>query len=182
MQHRVGLGGEPTPAADLTFAGWVPSAFFDRAGAPGSLGLTVPAAWDAADESFVWGFDVLDPNRSFVDRDGDGDADLFAMKMYFTSDFDYVVDDDELGDMLFYVDVESIVLHELGHALGMDHFGRYTVVLDENGAFADLIVNPNSVNLMNTANHFVKQDLSGSDVGSFCGIYAGWGRGPSGAP
>ncbi len=177
MQHRVGLGGSPTPQADLTFAGWVPDEFFTAAGYPGALGLTVPAAWDATTGDQVWGgLDVLDPDADLADHDGDGDRDLFAMEMYFTSNFDYVVDDDDLANTLFVIDVESIVLHELGHALGMDHFGRYDVVFDEDGNFVDVVVNPNSVTVMNTANYYVKRDLAGADRASFCGIYGDWGR------
>jgi hypothetical protein len=174
---------EPSPnaTADITFAGWVPPAFFTAAGADGSLGLTVPLARDA-DGSIVWGFDVLDPTRDLTDIDADGNADVIAMELYFTTDlrFDYITNDPN-EDELFSIDVESIALHELGHALGMDHFGRSTVILDENGDFVDLIVNPNSVNLMNTSNYFGKRDLSGSDIGSFCGIYATWGKGPAGS-
>lgn len=180
-QDAVDLGGDPNPRPDITFAGWVPPEFFARAGMDGSLGLTVPVLFGAPDDELVWGFDILNPTREYADINADGNADLYAMEVYFTTDprFDYVVDNNE--DELFSIDVESIVLHELGHALGMDHFGRYTTVLDENGEFVDLIVDPNSVNLMNTANYFAKRDLSGSDVGSFCGIYATWGKGARGA-
>lgn len=180
-QNLVGLGGDDMPVADITFAGWVPQEFFAAYGVPDANGLTVPAAFDADEQSLVWGPQaVLDPERLLSDIDRDGNGDLFATEIYFTTGANYVVDDDELGNTLFYIDLESIVLHELGHALGMDHFGRTTVILDESGNFVDLILNENSVNLMNTNNYFVKQDLSGSDVGSFCGLYGSWGKGHAG--
>jgi hypothetical protein len=180
IQDAVGFGGSPVPIADITFAGWVPEPFFDAVGLPNSNGVALPVVFDAADESLVWGLDVLDPTREFSDINNDGKHDMFATEIYFNSDGNYVVDDDELGNTLFFIDLESIVLHELGHALGMDHFGRTKVILDEEGNLVDVIINQNSVNVMNTANFFVKRDLSGSDNGSFCGLYGNWGKGPAG--
>jgi hypothetical protein len=179
IQDAVGFGGSPVPRADITFAGWVPDSFFDAVGLPG-FGVALPVVFDAADESLVWGLDVLDPTREFTDINNDEKHDMFATEIYFNSDGNYVVDDDELGNTLFFIDLESIVLHELGHALGMDHFGRTKVILDGEGNLVDVLVNENSVNLMNTNNFFVKRDLSGSDNGSFCGLYGNWGKGPAG--
>jgi len=179
IQDAVGFGGSPVPRADITFAGWVPDSFFGTVGLPGSNGVALPVVFDAADESLVWGLDVLDPTREFTDINGDAKHDLFATEIYFNSDSTYVVDD-PLGNTLFYIDLESIVLHELGHALGMDHFGRTKIILDADGNFVDVIINENSVNLMNTNNFFIKRDLSGSDNGSFCGLYGSWGKGPAG--
>ena len=181
IQDDVDMGGSPLPLADITFAGWVPNDFFVATGIAPAFGVALPFVFDAADGSLVWGLDVLDPAREFADVNGDGKHDMFATEIYFNSDANYVVDDDDLGNTLFSIDLESIVLHELGHALGMDHFGRAEVILDENGNFVDLVINENSVNLMNTNNYFVKRDLSGSDIGSFCGLYGSWGKGPAGA-
>jgi Matrixin len=175
-QHLVEQGGSSVPRADITFAGWVPPSFMAAAGEPGSFGLTVPAVYDAADDSQVWGLGILDDDRPFSDIDHDGRPDLYAMEIYFSTAGNYVVDDDELANTLFYIDVESIALHELGHALGMAHFGRTKVILDENGDLVDLVINPHSVPVMNTNNYFVKRDLMGSDRASFCELYAPWGK------
>lgn len=180
-QHATGYGGSETPVADITFAGWVPSGFFEQTRVAPANGVSLPFVWDANDASLVWGVDVLDPTRSFSDTNGDGKHDMFATEIYFNADSNYVVDNDELGNTLYFIDVESIVLHELGHALGMDHFGRATLTLDEQGGFVDLELNRHSLNLMNTNNFYVKQDLSGSDVASFCGLYANWGKEPAGS-
>jgi hypothetical protein len=177
IQDAVGFGGSPTLLPDITFAGWVPQEFFTAVGLPGSFGVTLPVVPDAADGSPVWGLDVLDPTRELTDINGDRKHDLVATEVYFNRDWNYVTDDEDLANTLFYIDVESIVLHELGHALGMDHFGRYEVVLDQDGNFVDLILNPHSLSTMNTSNYLQKRDLSGSDVASFCGLYANWGAG-----
>jgi DNA-binding beta-propeller fold protein YncE len=173
----VGFGGSPVSRADITFAGWVPDSFFGAVGLPGSNGVALPFVFDAVDESLVWGLDVLDPTRELSDINDDGKHDLFATEIYFNSDGNFVVDDDELGNTLFYIDLESIVLHELGHALGMDHFGRTKIILDEDGNFVDIILNRNSVPMMNTDNFFINRDVTGSDKASFCGIYGSWGKG-----
>lgn len=179
-QDLVGLGGSPATVADITFAGWVPDGFMDAMGMDGSKGLTVPAAYDAADGSAVWGYDVLDPTREYTDIDGDGKRDLAAMEIYFTTAADYSFDD-PIGDTLFVIDLESIVLHELGHALGMDHFGRTEIVLDEEGNLVDLVLNRNSTPMMNSNNYFINREVSGSDKAAFCGIYGSWGHGPGAA-
>jgi DNA-binding beta-propeller fold protein YncE len=140
----------------------------------------LPVVFDAADESLVWGLDVLDPTRSFTDINEDRKHDLFATEVYFNADGNYVVDDDELANTLFYIDVETIVLHELGHALGMDHFGRTEIILDDNGDLVDVVINESSATLMNTNAYFVDREVSGSDQASFCGLYGNWGRGPRG--
>jgi hypothetical protein len=180
FQHMFGFGGSPVTRADITFAGWLPDSFMDAVEMPGSKGLTVPAAFDAADGSVVWGYDVFDPTREYTDVNNDRKLDVAAMEIYFNAEVNYVIDDDELGNTLFYIDLESIVLHELGHALGMDHFGRAEIILDEDGNFVDVVLNRNSVPMMNTNNFFINRELTGSDNASFCGTYASWGKGPAG--
>jgi hypothetical protein len=177
VQHQLGMGGAPAPRADITFAGWLPAAFMAAAGVPGSFGVALPAAWQA-DGTLAWGLDVWDPSRSFTDINRDRKHDLFATEIYFNRDWQYVTDDKELADTLFYIDVQTIATHELGHALGMGHFGRSTVILDADGQFIDLYVNPHSASLMNTSSYYQKRDLSGSDVASFCELYANWGKPP----
>lgn len=175
VQHLVGMGGAPAPSADITFAGWLPAGFMAAVGLPGSFGVALPAAWQT-DGSLAWGLDVWDPSRSFTDVNRDRKHDMFATEVYFNRDWNYVTDNKELADTLFYIDVQTIATHELGHALGMGHFGRSTVYLTANGEFIDLYVNPHSANLMNTSSYYQKRDLSGSDVASFCELYANWGK------
>lgn len=179
IQNRLGYGGSAlAPRADITFAGWVPAGFFPDAGVGQAFGVALPIVWDASDGSYAYGVEVLDPSRQFVDANRDGKHDMFATEIYFSYDWQYVLDDEELANTLFYIDVQTIATHELGHALGMDHFGASTVVLDEEGNFVDILVNQRSSPLMNTNSYFQHRELSGSDRGSFCGIYGNWGKGP----
>lgn len=173
------LGGEETPQADITFAGWLPAEFMTAAGVDGSFGVALPVAWKT-DGSLAWGLDLWDPTLSFTDVNRDRKHDLFSTEVYFNEDWRYVTDDEDKANTLFYIDVQTIATHELGHALGMGHFGRSTVILDANGEFIDLYVNPNSASLMNTSSYYQKRDLSGSDIASFCGLYANWGKAPRG--
>jgi hypothetical protein len=96
MQNLVGLGGDPEPVADITFAGWVSNEFFDAVD-PGAMGTTVPAARDTADDTVVYGAGLLNSDRTLSDIDGDGNIDLFAMEMYFNDGSNYVVNDDDLA-------------------------------------------------------------------------------------
>lgn len=177
VQNDLGFGGDETLLPDITFAGWVSPEFFGGIGLPDANAVGIPVVYDSDNTTPVWGLDVLEPGGDFSDTNGDGKYDKAATEIYFNNASPYVVDDDELANTLFYIDLQSIILHELGHALDMDHFGRTKIILDENGEFVDLLINENSANLMNSDNYFVARSLSGSDNGSFCGQWAQWGKG-----
>jgi len=130
VQHLLGFGGSDEPRPDVTFAGCVPPAFFAAAGDPAANGLAVPIVFDADERSPVPGFDVLSSPEAYSDVDEDRNADTYAIELYFSDAATYVTDE-TLGSSLAAIDLESIVLHELGHALGMDHFGRSEIILDE---------------------------------------------------
>ncbi len=173
-QHLTGLGGSPDPRPDITFGGWVPTEFFETIGMPDANGVTFPVVFDADESSLVPGYDALAAPGDYSDIDRDGNADAYALEVYFNIDSTYTMDPAE-GDSPFAIDIESIALHELGHALGMDHFGRTEIIFDENFEFVGIEVNPHSTPLMNTNNYLTTRGLSGSDVASFCEIYANWG-------
>ncbi len=173
-QHLTGLGGSPDPMPDITFGGWVPPGFFAAIGMADANGVTFPVVFDADEASLVPGYDALAAPGDYSDIDHDGNADAYALEVYFNLASTYTTDASE-GDSPFAIDIESIALHELGHALGMDHFGRTEIIFDENFEFVEIQVNPHSVPLMNTNNYLTTRQLSGSDVASFCEIYANWG-------
>lgn len=180
VQDDLGVGGSATLLPDITFAGWVSPQFFANLGLPDSLGVGIPIVYGTDDTTPTWGFDVLAEGGDFSDTNGDGKYDKAATEIYFNNAASFVVDDADLGNTLFHIDLESIILHELAHALDMDHFGRTKFIIDENGDLVDILINENSVNVMNTNNYFVKRELSGSDAGSFCGTWASWGKGQAG--
>ena len=66
------------------------------------------------------------------------------------------------------VDVQTIALHESGHGLNQGHFGK-AFLTNSNGKihFA-----PRAV--MNAAYSGIQQDLTGTDNGGHCGIWASW--------
>ena len=173
-QHLTGFGGSPEPLPDITFAGWVPTGFFQQIGQFPANGVTFPIVFDGDESSLVPGYDALAAPGDYSDIDHDGNADNYAMEVYFNSDSNFTTDP-VAGNSPFSIDLESIALHELGHALGMDHFGRTEIILDENFDFVDIVLNPNSTPMMNTNNYLTTRELSGSDVASFCEIYANWG-------
>jgi hypothetical protein len=173
-QHLVGLGGSDTPLPDITFGGWLPSEFFAAVGQFPANGVTFPIVFDGDETSLVPGYDALAAPGDYSDVDHDGNADAYALEVYFNIDSSYTMDP-EAGNAPTLIDIESIALHELGHALGMDHFGRTEIILDENYEFVDILVNEHSTPLMNTNNYLTTRELSGSDVASFCEIYANWG-------
>lgn len=178
VQRQVlGTGGSDAPQADITFAGWLEDDFWTGIGFPNAFGLAVPVLFDADGSSWIWGLDAFDPTQATTDINNDRKRDLFATEIYFRRNANYVTDDEELGNTLFYIDLQTIVLHELGHALGMDHFGRTSVILDENGELVEVVINENSANVMNTNNYFVRRNLRGSDRASFCQLYGNWGKG-----
>jgi len=67
------------------------------------------------------------------------------------------------------VDIQSVAIHESGHAFGLGHFGKVTVDL----ATFQFHYAPKAI--MNAV--YVQEDrrILGTDIGSFCSI---WARSP----
>jgi hypothetical protein len=90
------------PEADVVFGGWLSDEYFqDCLGSSAILGVT-------------WSF-------QFGDANGDNYTDQVYSEMFYNEGFDWLTS----GAMFLGPgeDVESIVLHEVGHAVGLDHFG-----------------------------------------------------------
>lgn len=66
------------------------------------------------------------------------------------------------------IDIESVALHENGHALGFDHFGRISITNANNR----LHVSPRAV--MNAAYLQPQRELLGTDKASFNQVYGSW--------
>lgn len=134
----LGFGGFGTPLADITHAGWVPAGIFN----PSTIGVTFTL-------SFVGG-----------DTNGDGKADAGIREIYYNDGFVWNIDGN--------IDVETVALHEAGHAFSQAHFGKIFGVL-ANGTihFAPLAV-------MNAAYSGVQQELTGTDNAGHCSIWGNW--------
>ncbi len=136
-----GLTSDPF-VADISTIGFLPGAIFDAILGPGSsssvLGVTFTFTWIAA-------------------------PDVVALKeVWYNDDFTWS-NDGSAG-----IDIETVALHENGHALGFGHFGRIFIT-NNNGK---LHVAPRAV--MNAAYLGPVRDPLGTDKASFNNVYGSW--------
>lgn len=139
-----------TPRADITFAGWLPSGFFNAltpGGASFILGVTFT-------------FTFIDAAGNPTDIDHDHHADVAFREIYFNRSFGWGTDLRPAN-----VDVQSVAVHEAGHAYGLGHFGK--VFVDNNGT---LKYAPRAI--MNAVYASPFRDLAGADNASFCQAWA----------
>lgn len=137
------LGGVDDPfAADISTIGFLPGAIFDAVLGPGSsssvLGVTFTFTWIAA-------------------------PDVVALKEVWYNDNFTWSNDGSAG-----IDIETVALHENGHALGFGHFGKIFVT----NANGKLHVSPRAV--MNAAYLWPVRDPLGTDKASFSNVYGDW--------
>lgn len=148
------LGGDPF-LADITEFGFVPGLFFELFVGPGSssnvLGVTF---------TFVF----IDDAGNATDIDNDGYEDIAFKEVWYNDAFLWT-DSGNSGDA---VDIETVALHENGHALGFGHFGKLFVTNGNN----KLHVAPRAV--MNAIILGTQHDLLGTDKGSYNSIYGSW--------
>lgn len=105
--------------ADVVEAGWRPRAFFEAAGGPGG-GRGILA--------FTVSFIFTDAAGNPTDINGDNYLDEAFSEVYYNDNFGDPAGDRagnpwSIGLSLPSVDVQTVVLHENGHALGLGHFG-----------------------------------------------------------
>jgi hypothetical protein len=110
--------GEPF-LADIVEAGWLPRAFFEAAGGPGG-GRGILA--------FTVTFIFTDDNDNPTDINGDRRLDTAFAEVYYNDNFgtpggDRAANPWGIDVLLPGIDVETVALHENGHALGIGHFG-----------------------------------------------------------
>lgn len=94
--------------ADIVHAGWMPPAFFDEVSGPGS-GETVLA--------FSVTFIYIGANGRPTDINKDGYLDTASNEIYYNEGFSWLLNGSE------GMDLQTVALHELGHALGIGHIG-----------------------------------------------------------
>jgi hypothetical protein len=139
-----------TPRADITHAGWLGAAFFDALTPQGASFIL------AATFTFVF----IDGAGNETDIDGDGRDDVAFREIYYNRSFPWGT-----GGADYNVDIQSVAIHEAGHALGLGHFGK--IFIKENGA---LQFAPKA--MMNAA--YVSEDrrIYGTDTAAFCQAWA----------
>ncbi len=154
VQWLLGYGGVPGWLADITHAGWLPGQFFDDYFGSGASDYILGATF-----TFIW----IDPlTGEPTDIDNNGKEDVAFREIYYNNKFPWGINTD------WPIDVETVVLHETGHGLSQDHFGKL-LRTDKNGKFHFA---PRAV--MNAGYTSVQQDLTGTDLGGYCSIWGSW--------
>jgi hypothetical protein len=107
FDSQLGFGGFGNwQAADVVFGGWMPPSFFETV-AGKDAGTTVLAM----SVTFIF----VGPDGEPTDINGDQLFDTAANEIFFNDGFSW-----ETGNG---IDVETVALHEIGHSLGLAHFG-----------------------------------------------------------
>ena len=118
--------GDIFPEDDIIVGGWVPATYFSQClGDPTIIGVT-------------WSFFDVDTN-------GDQYLDLLYVEQFYNPAFDWTTTDAVYLDFGAPYDIETIAVHENGHAHGLGHFGgpinRQPFALQPNGK----VFNPEAV-------------------------------------
>lgn len=161
-QAILGYGGAFAIVADYVQAGFLPPAFFELlapGGGTGILGVTFTFFCDTS-----------------LDLDGDGFIDTCYTETYYNDYFNWMID--APANFLGPIDVETVVVHEAGHAISQGHFGDIFfdasdgVGLGGQFFFQHLHFAPYAV--MNAVIWETQQELRGSDIGGHCSIWGSW--------
>jgi hypothetical protein len=152
------------PPADINDVGFVPGALFDLIFGVGAsqftIGVTVTFTFIQVGPG---GVPILDPNGNPIptDIDGDGRDDTAFKEVWFNDALQYTT----VGAP-GRIDIESAALHEHGHTLELDHFGK--IVGDPKTG--KLHVSPRAV--MNAVLIDTQRSPLGTDNAALCGTYA----------
>lgn len=156
--------GRPTPSptyaqpADIVQAGWQPPAFFENftpGGSESILGITF---------SFVF----ADDQGVDTDINGDGKLDTALAEIYYNPTFIWTN-----RGAPNTIDFYSVIAHETGHGLSLAHFGKVFVTKKDAAdgiQIADFKYAPKA--LMNAVYVTGRDEITGSDNGSFCQVWA----------
>jgi len=144
IESLLGQRGGPFFLADITHAGWLPAGVLP----PNVIGVTF---------TFIF----IDPQTGDPsDIDNNGKLDAAFREILYNDRFTWKINGN--------VDVQTVALHESGHGLSQDHFGK-GFLTDSNGKFHFA---PRAV--MNAAYTGVQQSLTGTDDAGHCSIWASW--------
>lgn len=139
---------------DINTVGFIPGSIFDLVFGPGASGsvlaVTIP-------------FTFIDAAGNPTDIDRDGNADLAFAEIWYNASFPW--NTTGTGSS---IDIETVALHENGHALGLGHFGRIAV----NTSAGKLQVSPRAV--MNAIVLGTLRTPLGTDNAAYCQTWASW--------
>src|SRR5262249_6849607 len=144
IESLLGQRGGPFFLADITHAGWLPAGVLP----PNVIGVTF---------TFIF----IDPQTGAPsDIDNNGKLDAAFREILYNDRFNWKINGN--------IDVQTVALHESGHGLSQDHFGK-AFLTDSNGKlhFAPMAV-------MNAAYSGIQQSLAGTDNAGHCSIWASW--------
>jgi hypothetical protein len=142
-----GFEGSLDYVSDIYYGGWLDSDFFDTL-IPGGGEYILAATFTLI---------FVDENGDFLDTDANRKADVAWREIYFNDGFSW----NDGADF----DVETIALHESGHGLSQDHFGKEFVSSNGKVHFA-----PRAV--MNSAYSGIQREIGKTDLGGHCSIWA----------
>jgi hypothetical protein len=139
-EFLLGAGGSPNVVADITHAGWL-------------AGGILPDEWAAV--TFTYFF--------LTDDNEDGKFDTFFAEIYYNDLSPW-----SLNPAWPVLDVETTALHEAGHALSLEHYGKLFIT------FANARLHWSPLALMNPAYSGPVRRPLGTDVAAFCGAWGSW--------
>jgi hypothetical protein len=141
-------------AADIVNTGFLPYSIFQ-------------AVFGTVDAPFVlavcWTLTFVDDNGNPLDSDRDGYVDTALKEVWYNDGFAW--SSTGAGNT---IDVQTVALHENGHALEMGHFGK----IFETSANSKLHFSPKTI--MNASYSGVQRQLDGSALGAHCSIFGSW--------
>jgi hypothetical protein len=153
-----GAGRTYSQVSDIVQGGWQSRNFFIALFGPfgdGVIGVTFT-------------FYFVDDAGELTDIDRNGKADIGLAEIYYNTRFAWGA-----SQAPNVVDFYSIITHETGHSLGLNHFGK-VFVTKRDGAdgiqIADIKYAPKA--MMNAVYVTGRSELAGTDNSSFCQIWA----------
>jgi hypothetical protein len=149
VSELLGYGGSFEYTADVVHAGWLPASFFNILAPQGSTFIL----------AVTFTIQYTDDDGNATDLDNNGKADVAFREIYYNDAFTW-----KIGN---HYDVETIALHESGHALSQQHFGA--AFADGNGA---LHFSPRAV--MNAAYSGIQTQINQTDLAGHCSNWASW--------
>jgi len=148
-----GMVGDPF-VADIVELGYLPGWIFDAV-------LDEPGAQDYV-LGVTFTFIFINPDGSPTDINGDGKLDTALKEIWYNDNFTWTTTGERF-------DIETVTLHENGHALEMGHFGMLHRTPNGKIHFSPLAV-------MNAIYSGVQRKLRGNDIASYCALFAAWPR------